>query len=401
MTNKGINITLWKMQFQPAFNPRHILYDDMLAESIGQYSHVIANNIGFQNASFSMSLSYAAAIRYYNDVLGFFFDVYDHNIDQVFEGIINKVTIQSGGLTAVNGPLFDSTNRTAFAFTPLYIVSPAMIRGDQQFTTIVENTDAQLKYGIIERIISAGEALVDLAAGYNEAEQARDTFITENAYPARDSLSFAIDSGTAVTLTFEVIGFQKYLEYYIYNDATIGTVTISSNPATSKLQMVINADPNGIFVIDNTKIESNVTIVSQQEDQDRTAMAIINGMLTLGDGSFNRYIFGVYEDRTIIYRAVPDYIMYQARVFNDANIIEKFADDSLVMPWNVRPGNWIVFSDFFISDKIQSTPQRNDPRYMFIETVSYSIPFGLQINGARISEISQMLAQMGLRGLTV
>jgi hypothetical protein len=49
--------------------------------------------------------------------------------------------------------------------------------------------------------------------------------------------------------------------------------------------------------------------------------------------------------------------------------------------------------------RVADTNIRQDPRNIFVESLAYTAPYGLILNGGKISTLSQRLAQKGLGGI--
>jgi hypothetical protein len=72
---------------------------------------------------------------------------------------------------------------------------------------------------------------------------------------------------------------------------------------------------------------------------------------------------------------------------------------NIVRPWEVVPAKWAHIPDFMIGRIGDMTAMRNDPRYMFIESLTYTAPYSLTLTGAKVSKLPQILAQRGLAGI--
>ena len=110
-------------------------------------------------------------------------------------------------------------------------------------------------------------------------------------------------------------------------------------------------------------------------------------------------LFGVYEDRKIEYREVPDTILYTQKL-NDVGInLKDRRTNNYVKPWDIKVGQWVQVNDFLIGKNIPNDTFREDPRIMFIESITYTAPYGVSINGGKTDTLTQKLAKLGLGGL--
>lgn len=325
--------------------------------------------------------------------------VYDDANVVIWEGFVNRVTANLAGLSVTRGPLMDIGNRLSVTYAKQEVVGSEIVT-TQNLTTTIEPaapSASNLKYGIFEKIVGAGTVWED-----TQAEEIRDTWLAERAEPEM-SKQF-VGGASPPSVTIECLGWVHYLGNYVYNADEVGVGLNVSVGASDKLEYIIdgdplmvafNGDPNGLFDADgNGDIEDNAMLFSRWEDQNTTAWGLIKDIVSAGSIAGDRYIFGVYAGRKIVYQAVPTDLEYNQRLSDPAQRITT-EGQAVVFPWNVLPGNWMMFTDFLIGST-QPANLRNDQRAMFIERVAYSTPWGLQLDGGKINTIAQKLAQRGL-----
>ena len=183
------------------------------------------------------------------------------------------------------------------------------------------------------------------------------------------------------------------LELFTYSTTTTGTRAYSD-----RIQDALGADPNSIFSTDYTGITTNSATVPYYDNDDRTAWQIIKGIISKGDTSYNRYTFGIYQDRKAFYDAAPTSIEYYHKLSDNKQRIET-AGGVEIKPWDVLPARWLQISDWLIGRTPPTTDFRQDPRNMFVESVQYTAPWGLSISGNKIDTLPQILGQLGLTGI--
>jgi len=161
---------------------------------------------------------------------------------------------------------------------------------------------------------------------------------------------------------------------------------------------VLAASPNAIFSTDYSQIATNATLVKNYEAGDKTAETILKEINALGDGSNNPYTIGFYDDNQLVYQPIPQEIFYQRRATGNRGIVNQVNRE--IMPWDVKPGRWIFRPDFMVGrfPPITGTALGTDPRAAFIESVQFQAPYGLSINGRKLSQLDQVLARRGLGG---
>jgi len=123
----------------------------------------------------------------------------------------------------------------------------------------------------------------------------------------------------------------------------------------------------------------------------------IKALTSRGDASDNRYTFGIYNGRKAYYTVQPTTNTYVQRLTDPKVRVETLTGQE-VYPWNVTAAKWLFYPDFLIG-RIAPSNLRDDPRYEFIETVSYSAPWGLTHNGSKVGRLDQKLAKLGLGGV--
>jgi hypothetical protein len=319
------------------------------------------------------------------DGLGRHIELYNPALELIWEGFVSRVRGNIGGLSIARGPHLSIANRVRVIYSTVdtTVTPPAM--GVRRPTDVANNTDSQAAYGIIERNISVG--------GVTEAnaEQIRDTALDELKDP-ETSETDNLASSSAANVTVECLGYFHWLKAYTYASATTGTEN-----ASAKIENVLAADPNGIFSTDYNDVTENTTAVGAYEQDSRTAMQIIKGIVGLGDTSFNRYLFGFYQDRKARYGAMPTDTEYQRSLLEPEQKLARYGVGGRVMPWDAQAGEWVFYTDLLVG-RSQPSERRLDPRYLFIEQSAFTLPWALSLQGSRSGRLDQLLARLGLGG---
>ena len=197
--------------------------------------------------------------------------------------------------------------------------------------------------------------------------------------------------GDTPTATFSCRGYAAWLNYdYGYSNYG-GEIDLST-----KLGLALNADPNGFFSSANALITENTLQVCRCQPGVE-AWTLINDLVALGDVNYNRYAFGVYFDRSCAYQQIPTTVSYYQYLSDSSGGILGL-DQSLELPWSIRPGQWIRFASFLAGHQPTSDDPRNDPRCMFVEQVTYTAPYDLKLQGGQTDRLTQLMAQSGLSG---
>ena len=91
---------------------------------------------------------------------------------------------------------------------------------------------------------------------------------------------------------------------------------------------------------------------------------------------------------------------YQQRGDDPRQMVEDTAGNA-IQPWAVRPGKWLLFTNLLpgalVAQSLANEPEAE--RSMFIESVQYSAPNGLRLQGGVVNSLRQALAQWGVTGI--
>lgn len=361
------------------------IYEGEIGKNVNSYSHTLGTSGGYISAAFTIYDRLSKLEDWING-LGRHIEVYDPALDRIWEGLVNRVTLNVGGLSVVRGPLTSIANKIYVVYSAVDTDTDPPTFGTRETTDPASDTTSQSKYGIIEKVLSVG------GASLADAEQIRDTWLEENAEP-ETSQQFNNQSQSEPSVTVECIGYVYFLNMYTYNQtANTGDINVST-----QIQNVLAADPNGIFSTDYSGITTNTLQVARYTNDDNRGWDYIKSLTARGDSSSNRYLFGIFNDRKAVYAPIPTAIEY-VQTLTDPKVRVELVNGQEVKPWNVESGKWLLYSDFLIGQTIPSN-LRDDKRIEFIESVTYTTPWGLSHNGSKVSNLNQFLAQLGLSGV--
>lgn len=342
---------------------------------------------GYWSSSIKMSGSEIDLDEWVEDGIGRHIEVYNPGGVLIWEGFVNKVSISSGEDTFSIGPLVEIANKVTVTYSTINNdVDPPLI-GARETTASASNSDSQDLYGIWEKIIGLN------GATQADAEQLRDMLVNDptRALPATSG-DVSLSGGGALSLSLDLLGYWHWLNAYFYLNAATGDVNLSQ-----KIQDILAADPNGIFSTDYTQIASNTSQVSDSGTGERPTDAIMIDLNSRGDSLDNPYSMGFYEGRQLVYQPIPNEIAYHKRRGKPMTT----PIGGKVDPWDVQPAEWFFRPDFLIGrhPPITKATLGTDPRSGLIETVKYSTPWGLSVNGVKLSEVDQVLAKRGMGGM--
>lgn len=319
--------------------------------------------------------------------LGRHINIKNPGLDTVWEGFVDRIVANLGGFTFELGPLTALANKVRQVYSTIDTTGGRPVVGRRVATAWAENAVSQAANGIWEKVLNSGGVTAI------EADQARDMFLAENAWPETSRRS-SNRGGGAASLDLHCTGYYAWALAFTYNNTATGAANLSD-----KLITMRNADPNGIFSTSDAWITANTTQVRNQEDRNRTAWQIMKQETGKGDAANNRYTIGFYSDRRLVYAPAPTVIAYQQAIADNAPLANLV--DQRVRPWDVDPAEWILFPDFLVGTTFPTTSAmlNEDPRTGFIEVVQFTAPYDLTVDGRKISKLDQQLARLGLAGV--
>lgn len=353
---------------------------------VDTYTHTIDANGGYKTASMGLKLQQTDIEEWLENGLGRDITASNEGGVVCWNGFVNDMEATIGGLTVKRGPLMGIANRVLVVYSTIDTSVTPPTLGIRARTAVANDTASQAKYGIIEKVLSCGGS-TDANATY-----IRDAYLAENKRSETTPTQISVGGSSDLSLKLNCVGYEEWLKAYPYNTTTTGTTTLSV-----RLQAVLTADPNAIISTDYGLITANTLSIPAYENDDRLALDYIMQLLTLGDTSFRRYTFGIYEGRKARYTLMPTTPTYIWRIADGGQVFTLTGD--IVRPWDVLPARWAHIPDFMIGRISDNTQIREDPRYMFIESLTYTAPYGLTMSGAKVSKLPQILGQMGLSGI--
>jgi hypothetical protein len=356
------------------------------------YSHKIEAWGGFTEASFSIAATTDTIEDWLLNGLGRDVTVYNPGGSVVWEGFVNTVKASTGGYAISRGPLLDVVNEVLIKYTRLDTSTFPNLNNEMAFLPGWASGGTETLYGILAKIFTIGSATDAMAA------QMLNRVKLEYRHPPT-SKQWA-SGGGGVALAVDCVGYISRLDYP-YPNSLVFPYTAGTENINVKLGRVLDEDPNRLFSSVTAQLMTNaIQVTKATAFASQRGLDMIKGMVAVGDSAYNRCLFGVYENRIPYYYQAPTAIEYRHRL-EDTRQVYRTVTGIEVDPWDMRPGKWLLFEDFLATQPVTAALDE-DPRAMFIESVSYNADGGLQLTGGREETPStRLIAQMGLSGSNV
>ncbi len=363
-------------------------FSDKLIESMDSYDHSVSVDGGYKDMRISFGGTAAEIQFWYEQGLGRKVETRSPNGTTIWEGFINEISIQLSGLSMSVGPVLDMANRVYVEYTKQRYVADGISWGGEPVITDAGNdTDSQDKYGIMVEYISGGEG--------EEPEMLtlRNAHLADRAQPFVSQAQIATLGGSAASVSLSCLGYHALLGKYTYDNGATGTYDISE-----KIQAIISADPSTRFSSDYSSIEDNALEVPKVEEGHKTAATILKELVSYGNSSDQRHILGVYSNQRVKYGPIEELASYEYSVTSSAAQIKDMATNTIVRPWGLLPGKWLIVSGLTTSQTPigDITVMRSSPAAMYIEEVSFSAPYSVSIKSGPTATFSQKLSRLGV-----
>lgn len=358
---------------------------DEFSNQVSGYEHELLADGGYWSARMTVQDQQLDLEDWYERGLGRRVVTYSPDGVVIWEGVVNTIKLNLGGLTKTIGPYLDIANKVRLIYSYIDTTSGSPVTGLRLTTDWASNTTSQTRYGILEKVLSSGGATP------TNADDIRDLYLAENARPGRsEELTFG---GGGQSMDLECVGVVQFTQRFTYNSTTTGAQNLSA-----KLQAVLDADPNGFIAQTFSYLDTNTLQVAAFDNDNRIAWNIIKELVAQGDATNNRWLFGVYAGRLARYTQMIEQTDYQQSLSDPGQKVFT-PGGTIVEPWYILPGKWLLVTDFMAGRIPDSTSLRDDPRFMFIESVTFRAPQTVVLRGGRVSRLEQKLARLGLAGI--
>jgi len=346
-----------------------------LQDVVSEYSHTVTMTGGYESASFSFAASRDEMDVWLLNGLGCHVHVLNEALETVWEGFVNEIEASYGPLAVRVGPLTEVVNRA-------FMIYSNADTGDQTTTSTVEDTLSRERWGLWYKAFSGSKMTTA------NAMRALQVLVNDRAWP---TCTHTVGEGRMPGLRVSCKGYKEMLDYpYV---APEGSITVRQ-----KIVDIIAQEPGYIVSRDDSRIAANSIVVPRLDNQGRSGLDVIKGLAELGgsEWEYDRYAWGVFAGRLFEYRPVGsphDDLRYMLYLHHDTPQVRNVGG-AAVLPSSVLPGYWLRIADLMLTlDYVQVYETvRRDLRYMLIESVTYTAPHKLRLQGGRTDRLPQLLA---------
>jgi len=351
---------------------------------ISDWRHKITANIGFDTASFNLIASKTELEEMFFEGCGRQIIRYTpdgHSI--IWDGYITEMVLNEPGLqTRIS--LDEMANSIIIRYVPTDTTTNPPTYSTETWTAAVNNTSSQGKYGIKQKVfLPPVNRLTN-----TDAIQFANVILKHYRKPIRSGL---ITSGMSEpSLQIMCKGYMHTLDWYIYNQSVVS----GADNANTIISTIITA--TGQNYIASQRLDTNTTQVQKYFLNYDTSYDLVQLIANLGDSSYNRWLVYVLEDRILYYKAASTIVDYFRRV-EDARQEIRDLSGRIIPYWEMRPNHWIRTADTF-PHALTPANLQDDFQIMFVESVEWTEPDGLILNGSQGDNLPVIIARMAAKG---
>lgn len=327
------------------------------------YRHKISAMGGFDTASCDVGVDRAEAETIFGSFVGNRVAVYaDNPIVPIWEGFINRVVIQAGGIE-ISRSLDAMANRVVAQFTDGTL--------DLEQTAEATDTTSIAIYGSKMKTLDLGEMYTDATAA---AEALRDARSAQLAYPV---ISTVGGGSGGYQVSIEMLGFYHTLTWDTF--AVVDTTTVTNAPAEILLDGTGDdySYNYGIFYdeTDTSRITSTTFPINNSRQLGESSWDLLLRIAEMGDDSTRRVV-GIAEtspnsgSRAAFYEDANTDIEYTTYAYSDGRIYNLYGQE--VNPWDVRPNRGIRINNLLIGKPDAS----GDGKTAYLTSIDYDAESG-------------------------
>lgn len=328
----------------------------LFRSAVYNYRHTISANGWFDTASCDVRFrSTVDAETFFENFLGNSIAIFvDNPIEPIWEGLINRITFTNGGVVYTA-----SLDEMANSMQVLASTSTSA----QTTTTAVQNTTSQNIYSIKQGSVEFG---FQWGATGGQPTALGDAILASHAFPQS---SMDVAGGNDFRLSIEMIGFYQTLKWQMFFSSSSVSQTYSAF-VLARLSGLLNTT-TWFDNADTSQVTTNTATRATGDSPGKTVWDTLDTLAQSGDAAGTPWVVGITptnyntRSRRLYYRPVNSTIEYSAKITDNLRIRNIYG--KVVPPWLVVPDRVMQVNDALIG----YTPQGDDPRMTYINTVEY------------------------------
>lgn len=381
-------MTVIQITHNPIATVRQQYYKGWRADN---YRHRITASIGFDTCSFDLKGSIEELEDFfYNGLTRRVTRYSDDGNFTCWDGHIVEMTLtQPGSQDTIN--LREMFNRINVRYIPIDTAANPPTESAETSTTAVNDTVSQGKYGVKQIVVRPAHVDRMTAAA---AAQHGSVLLQQYKEPRRKG---QITTASAEpNLNIQCEGYMHTLGWVVYNQT--GSSGQSANEVV--IDAILASSPAGQYIASRDTTATTGRSSQNYYNRDDTALDIIQQIAARGDSADNRWLCAMYENRKVVFSQaydINDNVVDYVRRAGDNRLEIRDLSGRIIKPWELRPNKWIKTMDIY---GWKPTPQTHPEDYQskYIESVSWSEPDGLSIEGSPGDNLQVLAARMAYRG---
>src|SRR5574341_505193 len=358
---------------------------------VDNYRHRITATLGFDTCSFDLKGSVEELEDFfYNGLAGRVTRYSDDGNLVCWDGHIVEMTLIQPGSTDVIS-LREMFNRISVRYVPIDTGANPPTESAETSTTAVNDTISQGKYGVKQIVVRPAHVDRMTAAA---AAQLGTVSLQQYKEPRRKG---EISTSSAEpSLNVQCEGYMHTLGWIVYNQT--GSSGQSANEVV--IDAILASSPAGQYIASRDTTATTGRSSQNYYNRDDTALDIIREIAARGDSADNRWLCDMYENRKAIFHQaydINDNIVDYMRRAGDTRQEIRDLSGQIIKPWELRPNKWIKTTDVY---GWKPTPPTHPEDYQskYIESVSWSEPDSLSLEGSPGDNLQVLTARMVYRG---
>lgn len=345
------------------------------------WTHTISAVGGFDTAKFKLKGDLNYLQDWFEDGLMRRVVFYDSESVQTWEGFVSRLDFSYGSAKKTRA-IDNVQNRVYLYYTPVIYIGGNPIETIPIHLTL-DDAPSQDKYGIKAAVVNAG------ARTDEEAVDWAKTVLKFNANPQRGSSPISILGGSEPYIDITLLGYYHTLKWIPYFNSNY--TPIRAHQVIIEVLQYFNTINPGWIDQSFTWMDFNTRLQQRGYNSLKSCWDVIEEVINNGGPAGTRWVGGLYQDRRFIYKQAED---FDGLYGEYSELIRSITGRDLLI-YDGDTGAEVKFWNVY-PDRLLRTVDDFGDNTEYIEQVTYSEPYNLQITGGDDQRLKIYLAQKGL-----